>query len=216
MRQALLAPTRYASLFTMSLEPVFTPARTRAATHPVDAVRGFVFSSGRKWFQEHGLMERYVDLLPAAVRDRAFTITALEWLPVDLAMTCYHACDAMDLPASDQRELGRVVSSANNGALIETIARLAGGLGVSPWVALKDLNKVWLRSNRGGAVAIYKATERSARIEMWRVPMAASSFFCTSMCGAIEGGIRLFRKSASVSEVREERTADGLTLTATW
>jgi hypothetical protein len=200
----------------MSLEPIFTPATTRATTPAVDAVRGFVFSSGRRWFQEHGLMDRYVELLPAPVKDRAFTITALEWLPLEVAMSCYDACDALDLTASDQREIGRVVSSANNGPLIETIARLAGGLGVSPWVALKDLHKVWLRSNRGGAVAVYKATERSARIEMWRVPMAASSFFCTSMCGAVEGGIRLFRKSATVSEVREERTADGLTLTATW
>lgn len=207
---------RYVSVVSMSLEPIFTPATTRTATPPVDAVRGFVFSSGRKWFMEQGLMDRYVELLPPGVRERAFTITALEWIPLDEAMACYDACDAMELPASDQREVGRVVSSANNGALIETLARLAGGLGVSPWVALKDLNKVWLRSNRGGAVAVFKATERSARIEIWKVPMASSGFFCTSMCGAIESGIRLFRKSASVSEVRDERTSDSLTLTATW
>jgi hypothetical protein len=200
----------------MSLEAIFTPRTTRAATPAVDAVRGFVFSSGRKWFQEQGLMDRYVELLPPGVQERAFTITALEWIPLEEAMACYRACDAMELSASDQREVGRVVSSANNGALIETIARLAGGLGVTPWVALKDLNKVWVRSNRGGAVAVYKASERSARIELWRVPLVASSFFCTSMCGAVEGGIRLFRKGASVSEVREERTADGLTLSATW
>jgi hypothetical protein len=200
----------------MSLEPIFKPPLTRAATPAVDAVRGFVFSSGRRWFQAQGLMDRYVELLPPAVKDRAFSITALEWIPLAEAMACYEACDAMELAASDQREVGRVVSSANNGSLIETLARLAGGLGVSPWVALKDLNKVWLRSNRGGAVAVYKATERSARVEMWRVPMAASSFFCTSMCGAVEAGIRLFRKSATVSEVREERTSDGLTLTVTW
>ena len=161
-------------------------------------------------------MERYVELLPPEVQGRVFSITALEWIPLDEAMACYAACDALDLSASDQREVGRVVSAANNGALIETIARLAGGLGVTPWVALKDLNKVWLRSNRGGAVAVYKASERSARIELWRVPLVASSFFCTSMCGAVEAGIRLFRKTATVSEVREERGADGLTLTATW
>jgi hypothetical protein len=161
----------------MSLEPVFTPARTRAATHPVDAVRGFVFSSGRKWFQEHGLMERYVDLLPAAVRDRAFTITALEWLPVDLAMTCYHACDAMDLPASDQRELGRVVRRQQWRAHRDHRC-LAGGLGVSPWVAPKDLNKVWLRSNRGGAVPSTK--RQSVGHRNVARSHGASSFFCTS------------------------------------
>lgn len=200
----------------MPFEVVFEPPTTRANTPPVDAVRGFVFSSGRKWFQERGMLDRYMGLLPPPVRERAFTLTALEWLPLDEAMACYRACDAMDLSYADQREVGGFVSSANNGPLIETIARLAGGLGVSPWVALKDLHKVWLRSNRGGAVAVYKAGERSARIELWRVPLVSSSFFCTSMCGAIESGIRLFRKRASVSEVRDERTADSLTMTAAW
>jgi len=200
----------------MTVEAVCLPPTTRANTPLVDAVRGFVFSSGRTWFQKQGLIDSYLAELPDALRDRAFTITALEWIPLDEALACYAACDALHLSGEQQREVGRFVSSANNGALIETIARLAGGLGVSPWGPLKGLHKVWLRSNRGGAVAVYRTSERSARIELWRVPLVQSPFFCTSMCGAIEAGLLLFRKTATVTEVRDEATEDGLTMRATW
>jgi len=182
----------------------------------VDAVRGFVFSSGRPWMIERGLMDRYVSFLPVSLQERAFSITALEWIPIDEAMACYAACDRLALPREQQRELGRVVSSANNGPLLETIGRLAGGLGVAPWVPLKSLHKVWLRSNRGGAAAVYRTSERSARIELWRVPMASSSFFRTSMCGALEAGLGLFRKTASVVDTPDARYADDVVLRATW
>jgi len=161
-------------------------------------------------------MDRYVELLPPALRNRVFAITALEWIALDDALACYAACDALDLPGEQQREIGRVVSSANNGALLETLARLAGKLGATPWLTLRNMDKVWLRSNRGGGVAVYKVSDRSARIELWRVPLVVSPFFCVSLCGAVEGGLELFRRSASVVEAREEHRRDGLTLTASW
>lgn len=197
-------------------EPFALPPTTRENTPTVDAVRGFVFSSGRGWLTEHGLMEAYLGFLPEHVRDLLLGLTALEWIPIDVAMQCYAACDRLGLPAADQRELGRIVSSANNGRLLETIGRLAGGLGIAPWTPLKSLHKVWLRSNRGGAAAVFKLGERSARIELWRVPMAVSPFFRTSMCGALEAGLALFRKSASVIETQDATSPDDIVLRASW
>lgn len=200
----------------MSGEPFAMPPTTRENTPRVDAVRGFVFSSGRAWFNEHGLLDRYLSLLPEHVRDRLFSITALEWIPIADALACYAACDQLELPPEHQRELGRVVSSANNGALLQTIGRLAGGLGVPPWAPLKSLHKVWLRSNRGGAAAVFRINDRAARIELWRVPMASSSFFRTSMCGALEAGLTLFRKTACVVETQDAIHEDDIILRATW
>lgn len=197
-------------------EPFALPPTTRENTPLVDAVRGFVFSSGRTWFNDHGLMDRYLALLPEHVRERLFSITALEWIPLADAMACYAACDQLELSTEDQRELGRVVSSANNGPLLQTIGRLAGGLGVAPWTPLKSMHKVWLRSNRGGAAAVFRINDRAARIELWRVPMARSPFFRTSMCGALEAGLSLFRKTANVVETQDAIDENDIVLRATW
>lgn len=198
------------------MEPFCLPPSPRQAIPPVDAVRGFVFVSGRPYMRSHGLLDRYLELLPRSQHERFHSMTALEWVPLDEAMQAYDVCDAMKLPEHQQRELGRVVSAANNGAFVETIARLAGGLGVRPWVPLESLHKVWQRSNRGGAVAVYRIDERTARIELWQVPFGRSPFFRTSMSGAIEHGLRLFRATARVVEDTSSPVPGGLALRATW
>ena len=196
--------------------PYAMPPTSRAATPAVDAVRGFVFVSGRSWFRDHGLLDAYMAHLPERLRERAGLLTAGEWIPLADAMACYAACDALALPEAQQVEIGRAVSAANNGRVVETIARLAGGLGVSPWIALQSLHKVWLRSNRGGAVAVYELGTHEARVELWQVPMVRSPFFCSSMRGAIQAGLALLRPRARVELSDDAPGVDSLALRAAW
>jgi hypothetical protein len=201
----------------MSEEPLYPPARkTRAATPPVSAVRGFVFLSGQKWMAERGLYDRHQALLPAALRARSASVTATDWVPLDDALTIYAACDALDLPADQQIELGRVVSRANNGIVIRTMANLAGKIGISPWVALRSVDRVWARNNRGGGVAVYKLGERAARLEFWQVPLARSPFFVTSMRGAIAVGLEDFAERVLVVDLPELLTPDSFALRLVW
>ncbi|MEM9195881.1 MAG: hypothetical protein AAGF12_42335 [Myxococcota bacterium] len=195
---------------------IWIPPVPREEIEPVNAVRGYVFVSGRPWLRQRGLLDRYMELLPQELHRRFDEITALEWVPIDEAMLSYAVCDRMELSSKEMRELGAFVSAANNGAFVETLARLAGGFGISPWVALKSLHKVWPRSNRGGAVAVYRVADREARIELWNVPMVRSRFFCVSFCGALEHGLALFRRNASVTEIESESAGDDIALRATW
>jgi hypothetical protein len=192
------------------------PPTTAETTPAVSAVRGMVFVSGRAWMRERGLDARYEASLAPSVRPRLHTLTALEWISLDDALVAYEACDALGLGESEQRALGGTVSAANNGFVLETIARLAGGFGVTPWAPLKSAHKVWLRSNRGGAVAVYRITERNARIEIWQTPLCVSPFFRTSLCGAMEHGLRLFRRSARVTELPRTLVPHGMAMDASW
>jgi hypothetical protein len=195
---------------------LYPPPRSKEETPPVDAVRGLVFASGYKWLLQHGHADRYRDLLPLQrLKDRLATVTAAEWVPIEDALLCYQACDALDLPVDDQIAIGRAVSDANNGLFIRTVARLVGKV-ASPWTAFGHLHKAWLRSNRGGAVAVYKLAERQARLEFWRVPLARSPFFTISMRGAIAAGVEPFCDRAFVSELPEFATPDSFALRVRW
>lgn len=194
---------------------LYPPTRSKKDTPPVDAVRGFVFTSGLAWMRERGLVERYRELLPVELRDRMVTLTAAEWIPIDDALVAYGACDALDLSFDDRIDVGRTVSSANNGILVTTILRLVGRV-ASPWTALGHVDRVWQRSNRGGAVAVYKIGERQARLEFWQCPLARSPFFVTSMRGAIAVGIEPFCDRVIVTEVPEHASPDGFALRVTW
>jgi hypothetical protein len=199
----------------MGDELLYPPSRAKKDTPPVDAVRGFVFTSGLSWMRERGLTERYRELLPAQHRGRMMGITAAEWLPLADALVAYAACDAMNLSFDEQIDLGRAVSAANNGIVVTTILRLVGRV-ASPWTALGHVDRVWQRSNRGGAVAVYKLGPRQARLEFWQCPLARSPFFLTSMRGAIAAGIEPFCERLVVAESPEHTTPDQFALRVLW
>ena len=94
--------------------------------------------------------------------------------------------------------------------------RLIGKLGATPWTALSHADKVWQRSNRGGAIAVYKVGEKLARLEFWQCPLAKSPFFVTSMRGAIAVGAEPFAERVVISEIPEMTTPDGFALRVMW
>ncbi len=198
-------------------ELLYAPAgQTKQKTRRLDAVRGFVFLSGQKWMAERGLLERHQALLPASLRDRLGTATATDWIALDDALALYRACDALQLTTDQQIELGRTVSRANNGIVIRTMANLAGRMGMSPWTALRSIDRVWQRNNRGGGIAVYKLGERVARLEFWQVPLAQSPFFVTSMRGAIAIGLEDFCERMLVNELPDLLTPDTFALRLMW
>jgi hypothetical protein len=197
-------------------ELVCKPAQSRADTPPVDAVRGFVFVSGMRWFERRGKLDAFLALLPREIRERAPIITAAEWIDVEDALAVYTACDGLDVSPEDQLDIGRFVVLANNGVMVNTLLRLIGRMG-SPWLALEHVDSVWRKSNRGGAIAVYKLAEKSARLEYWNVPLARSRFFVTTMRGSVAAGLEPFcRGRVFVTELAESRRSDSFALRVAW
>lgn len=197
-------------------ELIYPPPKSKRDTPPVDAVRGFVFLSGLKWMEKHGHHERFLTLLPESFRERSKMMTPAEWIPLDEALVGYAACDALQLSIAEQVDLGREVVLANNGVVIQTITKLIGRMGATPWLAMKHADRAWGRSNRGGAIAVYKIAENQARLEFWQCPLARSPFFVTSMRGAIAVGLEPFCNRVSAVDIPELTTKDGFALRATW
>jgi hypothetical protein len=200
----------------MTDELLHPPAKSKRDTPRVDAVRAFVFLSGLKWMEQKGLAEKFKELLPEYLRDLITTMTTNDWVPLDQALDAYAACDALGLSQDDQIDLGRFVSNANNGLVVQTISRLIGKLGGTPWIAFSHADKVWQRSNRGGAIAVYKVGEKIARMEFWQCPLARSPFFVTSMRGAIAIGAEPFAERVVISEIPEMTTEEGFALRIMW
>lgn len=196
-------------------ELIYAPPKSRTATPPVDAVRGFVFTSGVRWMEQHGVLEKFTTLLPEHLREQVRSLTATEWIPIERALEVYATCDALDLTIDEQLDIGRFVVLANNGVVLNTILRLVGKVS-SPWTALQHTDSLWQRSNRGGAIAVYKLNEKSARLELWNVPMARSRFFVTSMRGSIAAGFEPFCGKVVVAEVTDSMRPDSFALRLAW
>src|SRR5262249_36050883 len=138
----------------------------------VRQVRGSLIASSLTTVRERGLLQAYTAALPLEHHASIFGGTAAQWVPTPIAMAHYRALDALGLPSSEVFEMGRSVAGRVQGTVLATAARMAKSSGVTPWLPLSTLNRLWARLFDGGAVAVYKLGPKEARIDIVRVPFA--------------------------------------------
>jgi hypothetical protein len=172
-----------------------------------DAMRGTNFIVGRRWLGDHGLEQMYLDALAPPVREHVLGAVASEWVPMDIVLAHYVSLDALPLSHEQRIELGASVSRTINGVVLATIARLAGTMGLSPFVPLARAAKLFARNYRGGAVAVYKVGPNEARFEVLGAPMAISSCHRENVEGALFDGARPFAAHLRVTEIASRRTS---------
>jgi hypothetical protein len=165
---------------------------------------------------EHGFYDAYVAGMGAQPWAALSDVTAGSWVPLALLQSHYRALDALQLEEATIRAIGWSVGERVHGAFLSTLMRLAGKVGVSPWLALEQTHKLWTRSWRGGELAAHRVADRSARVTLSDAPICSSLFFCTSLSGAIAAGIAPFCKQVEVDVPASTRTASTVTFRVNW
>ena len=192
-------------------EPLFDPPRE---VEPVSAVRGTLLLIDWRWLRENRLFDAYAAALG---RSRALLdATASEWVPFSLGIAHWEALDALELSREQQVAMGRFMGEHAHNIVLATLVRLAGKLGMSPWPALAQCHKLWIRSWRGGAMAAYRTGARSARVELFQASVVGKWSFRTGIVGTVLAGLEPFCHRASVVEDAEARTPTSIALRLTW
>jgi hypothetical protein len=192
-------------------EPLYDPP---SGVEPVSAVRGTLLVLDWRWLRENGLFDGY-----AAALGRArglLDVTASEWVPFPEALEHWRALDTLGLSPQREHEIGKFLGEHVHNIVLATLIRLAGNLGVSPWTALSQSHKLWLRSWRGGGMAVYRTGERSARVEISNAQVVQTHAFRNGVAGTIDAGIAPFCQKPVVTEQPEARTPTSLVLRVSW
>jgi hypothetical protein len=192
-------------------EPLYAPP---LAVEPVSAVRGSVIVLDWLWLRECGHFERYAAALGAA--RGLLEVSSTEWVPFPDAAEHWRALDALRLGEEQEYAIGRFNGERVHNIVLATMIRLAGAVGVTPWAALAQCHKLWLRSWKGGGMAVYRAGKCTARIEILGAPILRHSQFRNGMMGAIEAGIAPFCKQPVAQELTAERTPSSIAVRASW
>ena len=180
----------------------------------MDAMRGSIFVLDWRWLRENGRYDDYVTGLGA--RRDVLDVTAAEWVDLPRVLAHYAAFDSLGLTTSEAFTVGQTVGPRIHGAVLNTFVRLAGSLGVSPLLVMKQSHKLWVRSFRGGGVAAYKTGERSARVEIRRAAIAESKFLRASFAGVTSASVAPFCKNPVVKERVESRGHHTFGLRLSW
>lgn len=181
----------------------------------VEQVRGSLIVSSLSTLQGSKLYERYLACLPPDQHERVLYVVAASWVPVDIALVHYGACDAMQLTEAELEHMGRSVSERIMGTFLGTLVRAARKVYTPSSVPLRQYPKLWDRLLLGGGCSVYMSMEtKSARIESRGVPMFRYRYFRTAYAALVRGAGAMFRDDTTVRIRRA--TDDSLTIELTW
>lgn len=166
----------------------------------MSASRGTILALEWRGLRQLGLYESYLEAIDPARRDELLTPTPGMWVPADIMHLHYQTVDDMYLDPEDIRQIGWGVGNGAHGAFLGTLVRLAGTLGVTPWFPLKQANKLWSRSWRGGSVAVHRLEPQLAHLTFFDIGLCQYRYFRFSMEGVIAAAITPFCTKLDVRE----------------
>jgi hypothetical protein len=186
-----------------------------AHVEPVREVRTTIIVSSIGAIRAAGLFDQYAANLPAIEREQLVHLVPGLWIPVDLALVHYGACDALRLTSDQMAAYGRAVFDKTSGTLLGTMVRMAREVGASPWTVLPHLQRFWDRAYRGGGLRILKTGPKEARGEVIQARTCDSLYYRHALRGLLNGVLELFCQKAYVTIASDRRPA-GVTYRMQW
>ena len=176
-------------------------------------VRGSLIASSLETLRQLALFDRYIVHLPREHHDQILYLVAASWIPIDVAMAHYAACEEMQLSETELHEIGAYVSKRIMGTFLGTLMRTAGSV-IAPGSALKHYPRLWDRLLMGGSCSVSMMGKKDARIESRGVSMFRYRYFRIAYTGLIRGAATVFRSNVN-TRIRNV-TDNSLTIDMQW
>lgn len=180
----------------------------------VTQVRGSLVVSSLQTLRELDLYERYVAALPNAWREPVLFALASSWLPVDLVLAHYAACDSLRLTGAEMDAIGTHVAERVMGSFLVTLLRGSRVRSTisSSVMALQNYHRFWDRVMQGGGCRITLTGPKDAIIESRGVPMFRYEYFRTAYPALMRAAGMVFAKSCYTRVLRTTDTSMDIAL----
>jgi hypothetical protein len=182
---------------------------------PAQHARSTVVVGSIGVLRAQGHFERYKEALEPGPREILLGTVAGIWLPIDVTLAHYRACDALGLPPEQQFANGRATFDKTGGTLLGTMIRMAKEAGVTPWTVYPHFQRFWERAYDGGGVSVVKTGPKEARLHLVRFALFESPYYRHAVRGLVTAVVELFCTKAYISE-RGRRELHGITWKVQW
>ena len=198
----------------MTAEEVIVPFHP--PVRAVRSVRSTLIQASLASLRERDLLSRYTELLPPQFHEPILRTLAATWLPLDVGMAHYQACESLGLLDHEQVDIGGDVGRRIQRSALSTMARAGKAAGVTPWLALSSIDRMWARIIEGGGVQVTKLAPKDARIEVEGVQLAQFMYFRNAFRGLVLAASELFSLRAYVRTMHGQCNAQRLEYRIAW
>ncbi|HEX6239501.1 MAG TPA: hypothetical protein VFZ61_01355 [Polyangiales bacterium] len=132
---------------------------------PLSAVRSTLIQASLAELKKHGYYDHYTKLIaPASLEQLLSLAIAPCWIPVQLALDHYDACERMQLNEAQFAQLGLSVGDrVQDVTLIAPKHEPSGGRDL--WQSIGALHRMWPRLFQGGGVQVVKVGAKALVLE---------------------------------------------------
>jgi len=156
-----------------------------------------------------GQADAYLAKLPARFHATVLEAVVGTWVPIEVGIAHYAACDALGLSTDLQIAMGRRVGDRIQGTLLGTVVRMAKEAGVSPLTVLPRWQRFWNRVFDGGGLYANKLGPKEVEMGAHSVLLMDCSYFRVAVRGLMMGMLDLFCRKAYVREQDVARRKPG-------
>ncbi len=181
------------------------------------SIRSTLLRSSLELLRARGYYDRYLEVLDRRHRDAIVGLVAPMWLPVDLALAHYAACDAMNLSVAERVALGEAVGDRVHGSFTKALIQGARAVGVTPFTLFTRFDSLWARLFQGGSAEVTKLGPKDLSVELLQARVPRFAYCRTAITGIFRLGLKLGgARSAYVSPGTYDERADRFVVRAAW
>jgi hypothetical protein len=156
-----------------------------AAAGPVTTVRNVVVQFSIAQLKEHGLYERYAQAISPRVLEELLSHLAPGWIPVELVLAHYDACEKLGLSTEELTKLGARTGDRLQETSLVSVAKKVRSPDFDLWSAVGALYRMWARLYQGGSVQIVRLAPKIKVLEQRGFPMNRYAYFRQAQLGAV-------------------------------
>jgi hypothetical protein len=199
-----------------------TPAQEIIISHakrivPATHVRSTLIQSSLRTLTLRGHYDKYLGRLDPLYREIIVNTLGPCWLPIEVGIAHYGACDALRCEKDELLAIGEAVGDRIQGTFLKTLVHAARTAGINPWVVLKRFDRLWERLLQGGSVELVKIGPKDLIIDVREGYLPQFEYFRIAFCGVVSTGIKL--SGATVVQVTSRnwsKNGDRYSMHATW
>lgn len=189
------------------------PSRIEQASQ----VRSTLLQSSITTLKAHGHYERWHALMEPAHRQTVLEALGPTWVPIEVALAHYRACDELGISMLDLQALGRVTGDRLQGTFLATLSRTARSAGITPWTALPHFDRMWARIIKGGSVQLQRVGPKDMLLDVRHARLTQYEYFRQGYCGLVTAGLILLSARAPQARiVRWSSQDDHMVVRAAW
>jgi hypothetical protein len=183
----------------------------------IQSVRSTVLQSSITFLRERGHFERY--LMRVDPRHKATIVESLapSWMPIEVAMAHYSACDALALPPTEQTAIGESVGNRLQSTMLSSFmrtARAAGG--ITPMFYLSRFDRLYNRLLLGGSAQVLQTGPKDVEVELWGTQLPRAHYFRVAFMGLMRASLTFFGAKGFVKQRAFNAQADRFSIAVSW